>query len=122
MSIIIINKQTRENGNQALCRHYNRYLHQQHSHQNNGQSYNNSDQNQPIPVRISIRKRTRNVGVKHSLKRNNYIMLQKFMNNRKIEIATTQEIMRIFVQNRGEETKSGGSDFTIRESFSECRK
>ena len=44
------------------------------------------------------------------------------MNNPKIETATTQEIMRIFVRNRGEETKSGGSDFTIRQSFSECWK
>ena len=51
---------------------FNRYLHQQHSYQNNNQSIYDSDQNQPIPVHISIRKRTRKVGIKHNSKRNNY--------------------------------------------------
>ena len=35
---------------------FNRYLHQQHSHQNNSQCNYDSDQNQPIRVHISIRK------------------------------------------------------------------
>ena len=51
---------------------FNRYLHQQHFYQNNNQSIYDSDQNQPIPVHISIRKRTRKVGIKHNSKRNNY--------------------------------------------------
>ena len=60
------------NKNKDCNNKFNKYLHQQHSYQNNNQSSYDSDQNQPIPVHISIRKRTRKVGIKHNSKRNIY--------------------------------------------------
>ena len=115
------------NKNKDCNNKFNKYLHQQHSYQNNSQSSYDSDQNQPIPVHIYIRKRTRKVGIKrNNYKRNGSVHgidnTSKIYEQSKIETAITQEILRIFARNRGEETKSGGSDFIIRESFRECRK
>jgi hypothetical protein len=85
-------------------------------YQNNNanQSNYNNNQQQPIPTRITTRKRVKNVGRKSNSKRNECknilliivrVIFQNPTNNRKFEMGIMEEITRIFVRNHGEETK-----------------